>query len=147
MGCGETDRRARWLVAGQVALAVVGGSLVPSPLRRHPAFSVVGPDKLLHLLGHAGLAATLADALAGEGWSVSTRSVAAVAVSMGAGYAVGVLQQFVPGREGERADFVAGVLGAVLGVTTLATADDRRVGRWRRVAHRWLAGVPAPPGD
>ncbi|MHB9288885.1 VanZ family protein [Halobacteriales archaeon Cl-PHB] len=141
------DRRARWLVAAEVALAVVGGSLVPSPLGRHPAFSVVGPDKLLHLLGYAALSAALADALAGEGWGPPARSGVAVAVSVVAGYGVGVCQRFVPGRESETADFVAGVLGAVLGVVGLATASPDRTGRWRRVAHRRLADIDPSASD
>lgn len=48
-----------WTAVDLVALVLLLAQLVPSPLRRHPAFGRVGPDKLPHLLGHAGLAAVL----------------------------------------------------------------------------------------
>lgn len=107
---------SRWTAVAVVAVVLLVGSLVPSPFRRHPAFRRIGPDKLLHLVGHAGFAATVADAL--DAGRLSDRDGAALAVCVSAGYGIviGHAQRYVPGREPESADLVAGVLGAVLGV-------------------------------
>lgn len=104
-----------WTLVAVVALVLLVAQLLPSPLRRHPAFSRVGPDKLLHLLGHAVFSAVLVDALDPERVADPGPAISAVAISAGFGVATGELQKRVPGRAPERADFVAGLLGAVLG--------------------------------
>lgn len=98
------------------ALVLLVGSLVPSPLGRHPDFNRFGPDKFLHFLGHAGLAVTLADALATDRLNVSWAGVVAVICSFVHGLITGFLQRYVPGRVPERADLVAGLFGSVVGV-------------------------------
>ena len=105
--------RTRALLAAAVLFV---GSVVPVPFGRHPEFERFGPDKLLHCLGHAGFAATVADALGSGG--LAPRSAGAVAVPLSVAYAVllGRLQERVPGREPERADHLAALLGSVLGV-------------------------------
>lgn len=106
---------AGWRRVGVVATVVLLGSLLPVPFERRPEFGRVGPDKLLHLLGYAGLAASLADALDG-GHPRRRTDLLAVLLSAAFGLAVGRLQRRVPGRRDETADTVAGALGAVLGV-------------------------------
>jgi VanZ family protein len=94
------------------------GSVLPVPGGRHPEFRLVGPDKLLHLLGHGAFAAAVADALWGSSpGSRGARSTGVIAVLLSTGYAVllGRLQERVPGREPERADLAASLLGSVLG--------------------------------
>ena len=104
---------SRWGRAALAAVALLVGGLVPSPLGRHPEFDRVGPDKALHFLGHAGFAVALTDALAGDDVGDWPAACLAVAGSTALGALVGVLQRPVPGREPERADLVAGVLGSL----------------------------------
>jgi VanZ family protein len=108
------DRDPRWRRVAVVAATILVGSVLPSPTGRHPEFSRVGPDKLLHFVGYAGLAAALADAFATR---IDGRRATLLAVGVSAAYGVltGRLQERVPGRENERADLVAGTLGSVAG--------------------------------
>ena len=99
-----------------VAAALLVGAVVPVPFGRRPEFDRFGPDKLLHLVGHGAFAAATADALgAGRG---GRRRAAVLAVLLSIGYALllGGLQERVPGREAERADLAASLLGSVVGV-------------------------------
>ncbi|PSQ07328.1 hypothetical protein BRC93_16410 [Halobacteriales archaeon QS_5_70_15] len=92
--------------------------MLPAPGGRHPEFRLVGPDKLLHLLGHGAFAAAVADALGNSSSGPrGVRSVGAPAVALSTGYAalLGRLQERVPGREPERADLLASLVGSVLG--------------------------------
>lgn len=112
------DRRfagTGWSTVGLVGLVLVGGSLLPLPFRRRPEFGRFGPDKALHFLGYFGLAAAVADALADEGVVPLRSALLAVCCATGVGVGTGALQRYVPGRANERADLVAGVLGAALG--------------------------------
>jgi VanZ family protein len=104
-----------WEAAAGTALVLLVGSLLPSPFRRRPAFSTVGPDKLLHFVGHAVFAAVLADALATDRFDDPESVVLAVCLSTGYGVAIGRLQEWVPGRAPERADLIAGMLGSAAG--------------------------------
>ena len=112
----DPQRRARWSAVTLYAAVLFVASVVPSPLGRHPEFDRVGPDKALHLLGHAGFAALVADALAADGVDARGAAVLSAGLSVAYGYALGRLQERVPGRVGERADLVAGAVGSVLGV-------------------------------
>ena len=105
----------RWRRVGVVGAVVLVGSLLPVPFDRRPEFGWFGPDKLLHLLGYAGLAAALADALDGGRPRRRTDLLAAL-LAAAFGVAVGRLQRRVPGRRDEPADTVAGALGAALAV-------------------------------
>ena len=107
---------SRWTAVAVVAVVLLVGSVIPSPFRRRPEFSRFGPDKLFHLLGHAGFAAVLADALASGRLGDREAAVLSVGVSTGYGVVTGRLQEWVPGRAPERADLLAGLLGSVLGV-------------------------------
>lgn len=115
---------SRWRRARAVGLALLVGSLVPSPFERHDAFDTLGPDKLLHFLGHGLFAVTLADALAGDGTPRALSGGGALGCSAVVGLTVGYLQQYVPGRVSERADLVAGVLGSIAGVGWWTRARD-----------------------
>ncbi len=118
---------SRWKAVVVTALVLLVGSLVPSPLGRHPDFSRFGPDKLLHFIGHACLAVTLADALATDRLNVSWAGVVAVVCSFVHGLVTGFLQRYVPGRIPERADLVAGLVGSVVGVLGWWYNFDTRV--------------------
>lgn len=107
---------ARWKAVFAFAMVLLVGAVVPSPLKRHPAFSKVGPDKLLHFLGHAGFATVLADAIATGRLSNRTAAVFSVGLSSAYGILIGQLQRSIPGRLPERADLIAGILGSILGV-------------------------------
>lgn len=112
---GHRDQAANWTKVVIVALVLLVTQLLPSPLRRHPAFSRVGPDKLLHLLGHALFSAVLVNALNAERVDDRVSTVSAVVLSTSYGVAMGELQKLVPGRVPERADVIAALVGAVLG--------------------------------
>lgn len=74
----------------------------------------MGPDKLLHLAGHAGYAVTLANAFGTGQRTDREAAVLAAFVSTGHGLVTGRLQERIPGRAFEPADVVAGLLGSVL---------------------------------
>jgi len=95
----------------------------------NPDFGPFGPDKLLHLLGHAGFAAALFSAL-GDDPGVR-EGVVSVAVSTFFGLGTERLQESIPGREFEWWDVVAGVVGSVVGVTYWRgrTTDRRQTTR------------------
>lgn len=106
--------RSRWMTVAVIAATLLVGSVLPLPFGRHPEFGRVGPDKVLHLLGHGAFAVALAAAL-GAGRRDRRAAALAVGLSTGYGLVLGRLQGRVPGRVGERADLVAGGLGSVLG--------------------------------
>lgn len=127
---------SRWKRVVVTALVLLVGSVLPSPLRRHPEFSRIGPDKLLHALGHACLTVTLADALATDGLDVGRAGVVAVVCSFVHGFVIGLLQRRVPGRVPERADLVAGLLGSVVGALGWWSVFDARMASSARVTHQ-----------
>lgn len=104
----------RWRRAAVATLALLVAAVVPSPLRRHESWAWVGPDKLLHLVGHAGYAVVLAEAFEVGRYSDGQAAALAVVVSTGHGFVSGRLQRWVPGRAFELADVLAGLLGATL---------------------------------
>jgi VanZ family protein len=108
---------ADWSRAVGVTLVLLAASLVPSPFDRRPGWEPVGPDKFLHLVGHAGYAVVLADAL--DGWRGSRGEAAVLAVCLSTAHSLlaSRLQRHVPGRRGELGDIVAGALGATLAAT------------------------------
>lgn len=106
---------AGWRRVALAAAVILVASLVPVPFERRAEFGRFGPDKLLHLLGYAGLAAALAEAFDGGQPRRRTDLLAAL-LAAAFGLAVGRLQRRVPGRRDETADTVAGVLGAVVAV-------------------------------
>lgn len=108
--------RTRWSDVGLVALILIGGSLLPSPLRRRPTFEGFGPDTVLHFLGYAALGATLADALDGEGIGPVRSGLLTIGSSAAIAVGTGRLQRYVPGRAHERSDVAAGILGTAFGV-------------------------------
>ncbi|WP_345784915.1 VanZ family protein [Natrinema sp. 1APR25-10V2] len=91
------------------------GSALPLPPRYNPSFGLYGPDKFLHLLGHAGLAAALVAALEDDEPPLRV-AVMAVALSTIYGISTEVLQEEIPGREFEQGDVIAGFVGGILGV-------------------------------
>jgi VanZ family protein len=105
----------RWTDVAVATVVLLVASVLPSPLGRHPEWGRVGPDKLLHLVGHAGYAVLLADALGAGRWRDRDAAVLAACVSAVHGLLVGRLQRWVPGRAFEPADAVAGLVGAVVG--------------------------------
>ena len=123
LAAAATDRR--WRRALGVGLALVVGSLVPSPLERHEAFDRYGPDKWLHCLGHGVFAVTVADAVAATGQDRGRAALVGLCLSTGLGVAVGRLQRYVPGRVPELADLTAGALGSLAGVGWWYRTGDR----------------------
>ncbi|AGB17542.1 putative integral membrane protein [Halovivax ruber XH-70] len=118
--------RTQWSAIGLVTLILVCGSLFPLPFRRRPEFERFGPDKVLHFLGYAAFAVLLTDALTDEGLDFAPAGIVSVCSSAAIAVWTGRLQRYVPGRAHERADVVAGILGACGGVLwRFATADSR----------------------
>lgn len=121
--------RSRWRRVAAAALVLLVASVVPSPLRRRPAFATFGPDKALHFAGHAAFATLLADALDGGGRSGRTTAVLSFGVSTAYSLMTGHLQRWVPGRAPERADVVAAVLGSVAGLLVWRRASEGAASR------------------
>ncbi len=122
--------RLRVGAAVAVAVALVGGSLVPGG-GAVPAGDplAVGADKWLHAAGYAVLTATVAYALVGaDGDRHRTVTVAlvALAVAVALGAVVELAQTAVPGRGFDRADLLANAVGAAT-AAVLWTAVTRRV--------------------
>lgn len=92
-------------------LLLLGASLVPSSFERHPSWDPVGPDKFLHLIGYGAYTVTLAEAFSADEYSDGEAAVLAVCVSFTLSIITGRLQRYVPGREFELADVVAGAVG------------------------------------
>lgn len=103
------------------------GSLTPSPLPRQPGWERVGPDKVLHLLGHGVLGVSLVEALSLEGFDRFEASALAMVLSTALGVVIGSFQRFVPGRAAESADTVAGIIGSLLGVLWWRKTQNRSV--------------------
>lgn len=106
---------SRWIRPGFVALVVTVGSLIPVPFRGNQTFGTFGPDKGLHFIGHGYLAVTLSDALASEGYTLTKSAIYAAVASTLLAVVTSILQRRIPGRVSERADLLAGALGAILG--------------------------------
>lgn len=115
---------ARWRRAVAATAALLVAAVVPSPLQRHESWAWLGPDKLLHIVGHAGYAVVLADALGAGRYSDGQAAVIAVCLSTVHSLVTGRLQRWVPGRGFELADVVAGLLGAALAAGGWYTAHQ-----------------------
>lgn len=97
------------------AILLLVGSALPLPPQHNPDFGLYGPDKFLHLLGHAGFAAALVAALEDDEPSLRG-AVMAVVLSTVYGIGTELLQEMIPGREFERGDIIAGFVGSLIGV-------------------------------
>jgi VanZ family protein len=116
--------RTRWLVVAGSTVVLLVASMLPSPLKRHPEWKWVGPDKLLHLLGHAGYVLAIEEALSAGDRSETEAAILAISLSTAHSLASGWLQRRVPGRAFEPVDVLAGLLGAVLASIGWAVMTD-----------------------
>jgi len=114
----------RWTAALAATVGLLVASVVPSPLERHPEWRWVGPDKLLHFVGHAGYACVLANALDPD--RDRTGSAAAVALCLSTAHSVltGRLQERVPGRAFEPGDVAWSFAGSVLAALSWLRAGE-----------------------
>lgn len=111
---GNRSPGSRWTAAAVSTVVLLVASILPSPLRRRPGWKWLGPDKLLHLVGHAGYAVTLANAFGAGRRTDGEAAVLAVCVSTTHSLVTGRLQKRVPGRMSESMDVLAGLVGAIL---------------------------------
>lgn len=107
----------RWRLALFAAGLLFVGSAIPLPSRYNPDFGLFGPDKLLHLIGHAGFSAALVTTLSDDGSTVRVVVIAAT-ISTVFGLITERFQEVVPGREFEWGDVIAGLLGSILGAVS-----------------------------
>lgn len=105
---------ARWTTVAVSTVVLLLASLVPSPFRRRPGWKWQGPDKFLHLVGHAAYAVVLANAFSANRWTDGESATLAVCVSTIHSLVTGWLQERVPGRAFEPIDVLAGLVGAIL---------------------------------
>lgn len=142
----------RWRAALLATVGLFVAAVVPSPFDRRPEWDRYGPDKYLHLVGHAGYTVTLADALCAGRWGRRDAAALAVGLSTAQSLLAGRLQERVPGRAFEVEDVVAGLVGAVLAASGWYVANgapggecgERIDGPMRSVDHH---GSSAGPGD
>lgn len=105
---------SRWGAVAVSTVVLLVASVLPSPLRRHPGWKWVGPDKLLHLIGHAGYVVALANAISAGRRTDGGAAVLAVCISTTHSLVTGRLQKRVPGRAFEPIDVLASLVGAIL---------------------------------
>lgn len=117
-------RKHRLFGVTATAILLFVGSATPLPTRYNPDFGLYGPDKFLHLLGHAGLTAVLIDAFQNNGHSILA---AMIAVVLSTGYGVGteLLQEVILGREFERGDVIASFFGSLIGAASMSEMGIR----------------------
>lgn len=113
-----------WKPAAYSTAVLIVASVVPSPLERRSEWERVGPDKLLHFIGHAGHSVTLANALGAERYTDREAAILAVALSTTLSFVSGRLQRWVPGRAFEYEDVLAGLIGSILGVSWWYVTTD-----------------------
>ncbi|MFB6173925.1 MAG: VanZ family protein [Halobacteriales archaeon] len=101
----------RWLRPAVVAAAILVAAAVPFPPGPDPR----GLDALLHLLAHAALAATLADALDPDGTNGWRPLALAAVVAALYGAGIEVLQASLPTRSTAATDALAAAVGSGLG--------------------------------
>lgn len=104
---------SRWLAVAVSTAALLVASVLPSPFERRPGWKWVGPDKLLHFVGHTGYVVALANALHAGRRTDAEAAVLAVGISTTHSLVTGRLQSRVPGRAFELMDVLAGLAGAV----------------------------------
>lgn len=109
---GKSEGRGRWSGIAVAALLLLVGSAVPLPSRHNPDFGTFGPDKFLHLVGHAGFTTALASAIGAD--SSRRAALVAIVISTVYGLSTELLQESIPGREFERGDVVAGLIGSIV---------------------------------
>ena len=129
------DEREAATTFAVVLVIVVSASLVPAPAAPDGESGTVAPpgtDALLHLVGYAAVAYTLAGTVAGRRGGDADRTglpavalVGVVVVAAAVGGGVEVAQGAVPGRTPSTLDAVANAVGAVAG----AALWRRRAGR------------------
>ncbi len=120
----DRDPRTRWAAVVGSTVGLLVAALLPSPFRRHPGWKWLGPDKLLHLIGHAGYVLTLVTAFSTGRLSDGNAAVLAVCVSTVHGLVTGRVQRRVPGRAFEPMDLLAGVVGAILAAVSWYALQD-----------------------
>jgi VanZ family protein len=109
--------RERWYRVAVTSGVVFLAAVVPATRRETPRPPPYNIDKVAHSLGHAGVAATLFDALDRDDSGERSRRAALAAAVGSTAYGVGLelCQRWVPGRRYEHGDVVAGALGSLVG--------------------------------
>lgn len=135
----ESSFDARWRSVLVATVGLLVASVVPSPVERRADWRWVGPDKLLHFLGHAWYARVLANAIDTDRERAGAAAALALCLSTAHGVLSGRLQQRVPGRAFERADVAWAFAGSAVAAlswytgtandTTRTRSGDRRSSR------------------
>jgi len=120
----ECSFDSRWTAVLAATVGLLVASVVPSPLERHPEWRWVGPDKLLHFVGHAGYACVLANALDADRERSGTAAAVALCLSTAHCVLTGRLQERVPGRASEPGDVAWAFAGSVLAALSWHRASE-----------------------
>jgi VanZ family protein len=130
----------RLLLWGPAALYMCFIFFLSSESDPLPGLTSVIWDKALHGTGYAALAALLARAGSGEGWSWRRAWLFGILAASAYGMSDEFHQSFVAGRDADVLDWVADTVGAGVGATLfvglLAVWHRQIVSRWPALA--WL---------
>ena len=116
-------RRYRHLVLTVYLTVLFAATLAPVPRMGH---APSGSDKLVHVGLFGGLAFLLYWYESERTWAGAIR---ALGLATGAAVLIEVLQALLPFRDADMIDFLAGLLGAALGVAAAAVLRSDRGGR------------------
>jgi VanZ family protein len=130
----------RWTAAVAATVGLVVAAVVPSPFERRPEWERVGPDKLLHFVGHAVYAFVLANALDPDREYPGRAAAGALCLSTAHSLLSGRLQERVPGRANERGDVAWAVAGSALAACSWRREDASETTRERPAGERASAG-------
>lgn len=146
-GMCEWSFDGRWTAALAATVGLVVASVVPSPFERRPEWERVGPDKLLHFVGHAAYARLLANALDPDREHPRTAAAGALCLSTAHSILSGRLQNRVPGRANERGDVAWAVAGSALAACSWRREDPSDATRERSPGERAGAGPHTRASD
>lgn len=127
----RVSQPVRWLLVLAVAAVVLYATVRPPPSGfgdMGGPLGLVGLDKWLHALGFGCLAAAIAYALVGRGWTAAAVGLAAFSLAVGYGASIEWLQRSIPSHHADAFDVMADAVGAAVALLAWRVAARLRAG-------------------